>query len=332
MPRSLIFPPQREILATLPIAFGKGQGHREEKTQTASRGLRGKVCLQWQCAPSFYLQAVLRGLALRLARATSPTAGWREPQRATVASPVPGWHQDRQPGLFGIHALHQRRLRQSPFLAREGGEASLRPALPPVQTAEPSPPGLASRLVAFANTVPGPISHILAAKSSQSAGGMAPSRAGDQDEEDAVPSHLPEQPLAEGSKGSRRNQDRQNRGAAFRMEGAQALGTGTKRQRDPSLELSVPSSLPSTSSPRRPQGSSHSLALRRGWPPDKTRPLTLLVNVSLPSVMDWQLHEGIPKAQHNVWWEMKSNRGKNQGGREGRHSVFPTGTGPLWSE
>lgn len=80
------------------------------------------------------------------------------------------------------------------------GKASLRPALPPVQTAEPSLPNLAFNFVAFANMALGCISHISAGKSSQSPGDMAHSRARDQGKEENDPSHLPEKQQAEGSK------------------------------------------------------------------------------------------------------------------------------------
>lgn len=63
---------------------------------------------------------------------------------------------------------------------RRRRKASLRPVLPPVQTAVPSLPGPAFNFVAFANMVLGPISHISPAKSGKPPGGMARSWARNQ--------------------------------------------------------------------------------------------------------------------------------------------------------
>lgn len=193
-------------MATLPIAFGRRQRHQRGKTQAALHGAeREGVFNAGGACPAFISR-------LYLEVSLSP---WPEQPRP----PPWGSHSVSQlPPLFeagtGTPAVgflwricsSSEEAQTTLLSGLRRRKAALRPALPPVQTAEPSLPSPAFNFVAFANTVWGPVSHIPAAKSGQPLGGMAHSKARDQDEEEAVPSRLPEKRWAWERSGH--NQDR----------------------------------------------------------------------------------------------------------------------------
>lgn len=221
--------------------------------------------------------------------------------------------------MFGLYVLHQEESETISLSGQRRRKASLRPALPPVQTAAPSLSSPAFNFVAFANTVLGPISHIPAAKSSQPPGGMAgsePEARGDQGEEKADPSHLLEKQQAKGGEQRRCNQDRQSEESLSEIEGARP-GCWDQAVKQPIFITLIPQ-FTSLTPPHSSVTADKSLLVSpRRLGHLVNVPMKLLLTIGLPSGIDWQLHEyrrHHPQTPPNIWLETRDNGGKRRGG------------------
>lgn len=131
--------------------------------------------------------------------------------------------------MFGLYVLHQEESETISLSSRRRRTASLRPALPPVQTAVPSLSGPAFNFVAFANMVrvlfptslqPSPASLREAWPAPE------PETRGDQGEEKADPSHLLEKQQEKGWGTEKVQSGQTKRGGTVRNRGSSAWVLG----------------------------------------------------------------------------------------------------------